>query len=222
MTEKPTRRGAGGRYHHGDLKAALRTTGHRRLADDGVGALSLRELARESGVSHAAVYRHYADREALLADLAADGFEELVRLHHEAIAATTDGPAERLKACGRAYVRFGLERPHLLQLMFSRDVGDWARHPALVEASSRLADLLHGLIRDGQAAGGLRAGDPRELALSAWSTVHGLTLLLVGRHVPGVTVDEAFAEQAARRCTDLVIEGIGANGTALPGARSGG
>ena len=210
MTEPGPTTTHASRYHHGDLKAALRVAGHRRLASDGASLLSLRELARETGVSHAAVYRHYADRETLLADLATDGFEDLVQRHRDAIAVAPGSPVDRLKACGRSYIAFGLARPRLLQLMFSQDIGNWADHPTLVAASSDLAGLLDDLIREGQAAGELRAGPPRELALSAWSAVHGLTLLLVGQHVPGVTVDAAFAEAAARHCTDLVIAGIGA------------
>ena len=200
---KPT-----GRYHHGDLKPALRAAGHARLARGGTALLSLRKLAKDTGVSHAAVYRHYADRETLLADLATDGFEDMLRLNREVIAATRGGPVQQLKASGRCYVRFGIERPNLLQLMFGPEIQDWNSHAKLAAAGRQFAALLDDLVRDGQASGELRGGDPRELGLAAWSIVHGLTLLLAGQRIPGVPVDEAVAARAAHRCTELMIEGL--------------
>ncbi|MGE0796720.1 MAG: TetR/AcrR family transcriptional regulator [Lautropia sp.] len=196
------------RYHHGDLKPALRAAARARLDQGGATAISLREIAQAVGVSHAAVYRHYGDREALLADLAEEGFRTLTALNRRAIAATRGGPARQLKACGRAYVAFGTREPHLLQLMFGPEIRDWQAHPGLAAAGSELAAVFEGVIRAGQAGGDLRGGDHRDLSLFAWSIVHGLSLLLAGDRIPGVRVDAAFAERAARSCTDLSLEGI--------------
>lgn len=107
-----------------------------RPAGDRVGAdprarCRRRQPARDIAgcrVSHAAAYRHYADKQALLADLAEAGFRKLVAINRRSIAATGGGPIEQLQACGRAYVRFGVRDPHLLQLMFGGAIVDWQAH----------------------------------------------------------------------------------------------
>src|SRR5690349_3579164 len=95
-------------YHHGDLRPALLKAAGRVLEKEGPAALSLRELARRAGVSHNAPYRHFADREALLAALAADGF----RMLGEVLGVASS------RHRGEAYVRFALEHPQLFRLMF--------------------------------------------------------------------------------------------------------
>src|SRR5919206_3833931 len=95
-------------YHHGNLRPALLRTAAKTLEKEGIGALSLRETARRAGVSHNAPYRHFPDREALLAALAAQGFAML---------------GEQLRGkpgreMGEAYVRFALEQPQRFRLMF--------------------------------------------------------------------------------------------------------
>ena len=70
--------------------------------------MSLREISKAAGVSHAAAYRHYVDKQALLADLAESGFRELADINRKTVARTRGGPVEQLQACGRAYVDFGV------------------------------------------------------------------------------------------------------------------
>jgi AcrR family transcriptional regulator len=195
-------------YHHGDLKNALKAAAASLLALQGPQELSLREAAQAAGVSHAAAYRHYADKQALLADLAEDGFRELVAVNSRIMASRRGGALGRLEACGRAYVDFGVRRPHLLQLMFGGVITDWERHDGLSDAARQLAQTLAEIVRDGQARGEIRPGPAGDLTLAAWAQVHGLALLIAGRRIPGVTVDEAFVKRAARRCTKLLIEGL--------------
>ena len=114
------------KYHHGDLKNALRAAATALIAERGVERVSLREISLAAGVSHAAAYRHFADKQTLLADLAEEGFRQLAEINRRTTAATAGGPVEQLKACGRAYVRFGLERPQFLHLMFSQAIPDWS------------------------------------------------------------------------------------------------
>lgn len=103
-------------YHHGDLRAALLREGHRYLVEVGPEEISLRELARRTNVSPRAPYRHFANREALLGALAAEGYQLLLEDFSEA-----DGlePRERLQDMGRAYVQFARNNPSVFQLMFS-------------------------------------------------------------------------------------------------------
>lgn len=195
-------------YHHGDLKNALQAAAFALIAQRGVEAVSLREISQAAGVSHAAAYRHYTDKQALLADLAQAGFRELVEINRRTVAATRGGPLEQLKACGRAYVDFGVRRPHLLQLMFGGAVVDWQAHDGLVDASRQLAGTLAGIVTQGQASGVMRPGPVGDLTLAAWSLVHGLALLIAGRRIPGVPADDAFVRRAAKRCTRLLIDGL--------------
>src|SRR5689334_19621575 len=99
-------------YHHGDLHSALLLTAGKMLEKEGLEALTLREVARRAGVSHSAPYRHFAEREALLAALAAEGFERLGAAQRKA------AEAGGLRAMGEAYVAFALENPQRFRLMF--------------------------------------------------------------------------------------------------------
>jgi AcrR family transcriptional regulator len=136
------------------------------LEEHGVAALSLRETARRAGVSHNAPYRHFADRDALLAALAAEGFAQLGRALESAGA---QGPRAR----GEAYVRFALEQPQRFRLMF----GGLLRldaHPALREAASA---TYQALVRAFEPLAGTLAAPTA--AAAAWALVHGLAQLLL-------------------------------------------
>ena len=106
-------------YHHGDLRNALVNIGVAMLAEEGVEALSLRGLARRAGVSHNAPYQHFADKDALLAAIAEQGFGLLAdAIESSQTDAGTDSFRERLIAAGQGYVRFAIEHPHHFRLMF--------------------------------------------------------------------------------------------------------
>ena len=203
-SRKPPARG----YHHGDLKNALRAAASTLVAQRGVDGVSLREISQAAGVSHTAAYRHYADKQALLAELAEDGFRQLAQINRDTIAATPGGPAAQLMACGRAYVRFGVQRPHVLQLMFSQAIPDWTAYPALQQASEELAQTLAGVVAAGQASGAIQVAPLSDVTLTAWSLVHGLTLLLVGRRIPVPAIDDAFIEHTAEQCVALLMRGL--------------
>ena len=160
-------------YHHGNLRAELLERAEQTLRERGVEDLSLRELAREVGVSHAAPRRHFADRQALLDALVLDGFERL----GEALAEAGEGGAfgERLTAMARAYVRFATEHAALLELMFARKHREGAEH--LRAAGDLTFAPLLALVREGQRDGQLVPGDPEEVGLLAFATLHGLTAL---------------------------------------------
>jgi AcrR family transcriptional regulator len=160
-------------YHHGDLRASLIAAATELLDREGISGVSLREAARRAGVSHAAPYRHFADRDALLAAVAARGFARLGEVMREA------GPRGSL-ALGEAYVRFALERPNLYRLMFG-GVLRIAGHDELREHALR---TYEGLVRAFSAAGGGRRED---MAAAAWSLVHGLAGLLLADHFPRAT-----------------------------------
>jgi len=156
-------------YHHGDLRTAIVRAAGENLEKQGVAALSLREAARRAGVSHNAPYRHFADRDALLAALAAEGFGQL----NDVLEAAQD-PRVR----GEAYVRFALEHPQRFQLMFGATLRLEA-HPKLREAAARTYD---GLVRVFEPLAG--PGGTHAAAAAAWALVHGLSQLLLEGHFP--------------------------------------
>ena len=109
-------------YHHGDLRGALVKAVVTEIERGGYENLLLRRVAESLGVSRAAPYRHFADRRALLAAVAADGFDRLTAIYRNAIA-NGKTPQARLAAAGRAYLAFAAERPQLFRLMFVSDLG---------------------------------------------------------------------------------------------------
>ena len=170
-------------YHHGDLRQALVDSACQLLMDKGVTALSLREVARRSGVSQAAPYRHFPDKAALLAATAAKGFRGLSRAMTES-AAGIEGRVDRFRALGRGYVRFALDNPSMLRLMFGAEMGDKGAYPELQQAAGE----AYGILSDTAArvTGETTHGGTNTTALAAWSLVHGLSHLLIdGQVSPG-------------------------------------
>jgi AcrR family transcriptional regulator len=118
-------------YHHGALADALVSAALARVEEHGVEGLSMRDLAQSLGVSHAAPYRHFADRDALLAAVAARGFEDLVVVYEAALETPGDGRA-RLRAATRAFFDFAVGRPHLYRLMFESNLLNGPTPPAVL------------------------------------------------------------------------------------------
>ena len=170
-------------YHHGDLKAVILAEAAALVAERGADGMSLRELARAAGVSHAAPAHHFTDRRGLFTALAAEGW----RLLAAALAAA--GP-EFIDA-GMAYVRFALDHPGHYAVMFDRSVVD-PEDPVLVAAQGAAGTELArgvGSLDDPRAA-----QDPQAAALAAWSLVHGFSLLWLNKAIatdgdPIATVD---------------------------------
>ena len=179
-------------YHHGNLRAALLEGAERALARGGVQELSLREVAREIGVSHAAPRRHFAGKQALLDALAEDGFLRLEREMREAIAGAGDGFRERLSALARTYVRFATQHAALLELMYAGKHRPDAA--AIREAAERAFAAPLALIADGQAGGDVVAGDPERIGALAWGSFHGLAAMANGGLLDGDALDMLVGE----------------------------
>lgn len=166
-------------YHHGDLPRALRKAGVALIGEKGVAAVTLRDVARRVGVTHGAPYRHYADKTALVAAIAADGFARLERMMHTAAAEAGDDPLARLLAIGRSYVVFAAMNPAYFVVMYGSESPDRDEHTELAAADDRAFAVLVDSVRDAQAGGRLIDSDPTRLALLLWSMVHGATHILV-------------------------------------------
>jgi AcrR family transcriptional regulator len=163
-------------YHHGDLRPALLAAARGLIERTGPSGTTLRAIARDAGVSPAAPYHHFADRDHLLAALAAEGFEELgVAMTRSAARVPRGQPLRRLQVAGVAYVRFALRNPELFRLMFSGMLEDRSTYPDLERAATEAFGVLQRLL--GSAA--TPRTRPDAAALAAWSTVHGLAVLLI-------------------------------------------
>lgn len=164
-------------YHHGSLRTALVDAAVRLVETEGADGLTLRAAARIAGVSQAAPYRHFADKEALLAAVAEEGFRALSEAMRRATSRGDLTVVERFRQTGFAYVAFARTHPAHYRVMFGRGVGDFTRHPSLHEASEETFGLLVEAIAACQQEGSVRPGDPRELAITTWATTHGLVAL---------------------------------------------
>ncbi|MEY9964858.1 AcrR family transcriptional regulator [Streptacidiphilus sp. MAP12-16] len=161
-------------YHHGDLRAALLTAAMDLLEEDG-GSLSLRAVARRAGVSPAAPYRHFADKEALESELAAAGFADL----RQRLAASVTAPAvpEDFARLGVSYVRFALDRPALFRLMFGNPCADTEDVRAI--AAAEVLGFVLACVSQA-----FPQADTEALATAGWSLVHGLAFLHLDGKLP--------------------------------------
>jgi AcrR family transcriptional regulator len=169
-------------YHHGNLREALLQGALRAIAELGPAAFTLREVARRAGVSHNAPYRHFRDKDALLAAVAAQGFRELTRAMREA-GERQPKALDRLKQSGLAYVAFALRRPEHFTVMFDAPVRG-SKDPEYAQASQEAFNTLVNYIRNCQEEGQLPGGNTLERALYAWSLVHGIAKLVIAGRLP--------------------------------------
>ncbi|MDT0469571.1 TetR/AcrR family transcriptional regulator [Streptomyces gibsoniae] len=171
---------AGGTYHHGDLRAACLRAARELLEEDGSAALSLRAVARRAGVSPTAPYRHYADRDALVSAVAAQGYRELA----EYLAAAHPSPTtpDELAAVAVAYVRFALDRPALFRVMFAEPCDPNSEER--VAATAAISEYVRGVV-----GGAFPGADAEKLSTTVWALVHGLAFLHLDGKLDASTPD---------------------------------
>ncbi|MFG2370783.1 TetR/AcrR family transcriptional regulator [Streptomyces sp. NPDC048504] len=193
-TDKSAKASGGSRrpYHHGDLRRAILTAALDVIAADGPSALSLRDLARRAGVSHAAPAHHFKDRTGLLTAIAAEGFGLL---------AGTIGEAADLKDAGVRYVRFAREHPAHFQVMFAPDLlraSDLELTTARALATGALRHAVSAVPPEG------RGPDARLAGVAAWSLAHGFATLLLGHNLDGA-VGERDPEEVFRVLASMLF-----------------
>ncbi len=189
-------------YHHGNLRSALLSCAERTLSEHGAQNLSLRELARHVGVSHAAPRRHFADKQSLLDALAEDGFERLGQELRAAMEAAGSGFHARLLAFSQTYVRFATQHAALLELMFAGKYRPDAAD-SLRAAADRAFEAPLALITEGQAAGEVVPGDPEGVATVAWAALQGLASM-----VNSGMLDDAGLDALVADAVDRMILGL--------------
>jgi AcrR family transcriptional regulator len=179
-------------YHHGNLRTALLAQAERTVREHGVEDLSLRELAREVGVSHGAPRRHFPDRQALLDALAEAGFERLRAELRSAVDGAGADFQARLRATAAAYVRFATRDAALLELMFAGKHRE--QSGALHDAADRAFSVMLELIGQGQADGVLEPGEPERVGLVLFATIQGIAALVTSGMVQAEQLDELVAD----------------------------
>ncbi|MCG8391666.1 MAG: TetR/AcrR family transcriptional regulator [Pseudomonadales bacterium] len=187
-------------YHHGDLSQQARQQALTVLREQGDSAISLRALARQIGVSAPALYRHFADRESLLAELAIHGFQTL---RQRLLQVTQTPPRQALIGIGLAYVSFAQDDPNLYRLMFGGRVLPRGAHPRLDDAGQAAFQVLEDTVERARRCGYLRPLPLSLMTATAWSLVHGLSQLTIDGHLPGTDAEPRLAEGI----TSLLLEG---------------
>jgi AcrR family transcriptional regulator len=170
-------------YHHGDLKNALIKAGADILSKEGVSALSLRKVAQQAGVSHAAPYAHFADKQALIAAISTEGYQKLYAQIAQAAQQYRSDPLRRLVESSWAYVQFALNEPDQFKVTLSSMIEKEQEYPAFVEAAQQTFNLVVEIVAQGQQAGLLRPGTPDLTAVSVWALIHGLVTLLLENQI---------------------------------------
>ena len=166
-------------YHHGDLKNALIKAGVEILAKEGLGSLSLRKVAKQAGVSHAAPYSHFKDKQALIAAISTESFKELHIQIETVFTAHKENPENLLVETSWAYLQFALTKPDRFKLMFSSVLEKEKEYPDFVEVSHQNFQQLVAVVELCQDANILKYGDANLTAVSVWGTVHGLAMLVL-------------------------------------------
>jgi AcrR family transcriptional regulator len=166
------------KYHHGDLKNALLQAGVDILAKEGAAGLSLRQVASLAGVSHAAPYAHFADKQALMAAISTEGFCRLYARLAEPIQPDTARPQRLLMETAWAYFQFANDEPELFKLMFSGAFEQEKKYPELADMAKKCFQQVVTVTTACQAAGVLSSGPAEVVAMSVWSLVHGFVVLI--------------------------------------------
>jgi len=189
-------------YHHGALRAALIRSAREILESEGYEALTLRAAARRAGVSQAAPYNHFADKAALLASIAALGFQEFAAAMRREMSAAED-PQARLNATGIAYVAFATSNPGLFKLMFGSSVHQASGDPDLDAARTAAYEVLRGAVHSVPHPEPRDAGQDDLESLRSWALVHGLATMINERTI----APDIYGADSARELAAALLEG---------------
>lgn len=190
------------KYHHGDLENALIQAGVEILSKDGIEGLSLRKVAKRVGVSYAAPYAHFKDRQALIAAISTEGFKQLYAALDAAASAYADDAKQQLVEAALAYAQFAVNNTDIFKTMFSGVLEKEKDYPSFVEISHNTFQRVVEIVRACQDAGVLPAAPPELMAVSVWGQVHGVVSLVLEGQVSHTVLDRFSLR-------DIMLFGIG-------------
>jgi len=195
-------------YHHGHLRQEILCAARQLLEENSIASLSLRAVAKKVGVSHTAPYRHFKDKESLLAGIAAVGFNELAVQMSEAVALHPNDPAGQLLEAGQRYMQLVMDNPQCVQLMFGNVLPCDDTYPDMMASGDFAFDGLKSIIEEGQSLNVFKTGDVELMALAAWASIHGLSLLFTGGHVEAAVSTSADIRSMTAAVTATLLEGL--------------
>ena len=161
------------KYHHGDLRRAIMDAALEMTAESGLASLSLREIARRIGVTTAAPYHHFKDRQTLLVDLAIEAYSQLLGVMKRARDAAKSAEGE-IEAAAGAYLKFGRHHRAQYAIMFSGELATHPRADEMISVANQCLDLVRTSIADSRKLGPV---DTAQAAFCAWSLLHGILML---------------------------------------------
>lgn len=183
------------RIHHGDLKNAVIAAATELITKKGSVDFTVREVAQGIGVSHVAIFNHFDDKPSIVAEIAKNGFRNLIHAMHS----NSDQNSSVLQ-CTKAYLEFGLEHPGEFRAMFHPSIKPFTKYSGLAEVALEAFDVLANEMHH------IRPDAPKELSLAVWGTVHGITSLALDNQIAGVfNTSQRTALHIARHSLSLVI-----------------
>jgi len=193
-----------GQYHHGDLRRALLEEALRTIQADGVEHLTLRAVGEKLGVSRTALYRHFSDKQALLAAVGREGFR-MLRLALTAALEQHGRGRKGFEAMGVAYVHFAVTHPSHYRVMFGRFIESCSKDAEFVQEATAAFQVLVDSLVEQQQAGLIRRDDPITIARFIWSIVHGIAMLVIDGQLRGADErGEALNQYAMARIRDAI------------------
>jgi AcrR family transcriptional regulator len=185
-------------YHHGDLRRALLDEALRTIQTHGVEHLTLRTVGERLGVSRSALYRHFADKQSLLATVGKEGFRKLRQAIADAWERNGRGRIG-FEAMAKAYVQFAVAHPSHYRVMFGGFIESAAKDDHFVAEAKAAFQVLVDALVEQQNAGDIRRDDPVLMARFVWALVHGTAMLLIDGQLPEAAQREALEPYAAER-----------------------
>ena len=185
-------------YHHGDLRRALLDEALRTIQTHGVEHLTLRTVGESLGVSRSALYRHFADKQALLATVGTEGFRTLRQVLADAWARSGRGRVG-FEAMARAYVQFAVTHPSHYRVMFGGFIESAAKDDQFVAEADAAFQVLVDALVEQQNDGDIRRDDPVLMARFLWALVHGTAMLVIDGQLPEAVQREALEQYSAER-----------------------
>jgi AcrR family transcriptional regulator len=203
VSKRPRKKRAD-QYHHGDLRRALVEEALRTIHTHGVEDLTLRGAGARLGVSRTALYRHFSDKQALVAAVGCEGFRMLRLALSDAWERNGKG-RKGFEAMGVAYVNFAVAHPSHYRVMFGRFIESCSKDPEFVEEATAAFQVLVDSLVEQQKAGLIRRDDPIMLARFIWSVVHGIAMLAIDGQLRGADEQgKALNRYAIDRLRDAI------------------